>query len=32
MVTVAPPAITVHVPEPGEGVLPASVEVVEQTV
>src|SRR5258707_8980420 len=32
VVTVAPPAITVHAPEPGEGVLPASVAVVEQTV
>src|SRR6266852_2793376 len=32
VVTVAPPAITVHAPEPGDGVLPASVAVVEQTV
>ena len=32
VVTVALPAITVHVPLPGEGVLPANVAVVEQTV
>ena len=32
VVTVAPPERTVHAPEPGDGVLPASVAVVEQTV
>ncbi len=32
VVTVAPPAITVHVPVPGDGVFPASVAVVEHTV
>ena len=31
-VTVALPAMTVHTPVPGEGVLPASVAVAEQTV
>ena len=32
VVTVALPAITVHVPDPTVGVLPARVAVVEQTV
>jgi hypothetical protein len=32
VVTVAPPAITVHKPAPTVGVLPASVPVVEHTV
>ena len=32
VVTVAVPAITVHAPVPTDGVLPASVAVVEHTV
>ena len=32
VVTVALPAMTVHAPDPTAGVLPARVEVVEQTV
>ena len=32
VVTVADPAITVHTPDPTEGVFPASVVVVAQTV